>query len=235
MNRHLVLECRGHQILGERGSQNDSYLYGPHGAFVADGVGNGEGARNTADAAVRFYTKLTGETFTVDNLLDAPTAFAATRVGRQGATTMVGAALDGDRLWMIGHGDSLYLHVRNGELLHRSVPHNEAGRLASLGLSSPATAQATLTRALAAEPLGASDIRVTRAAAGDTIMLMTDGFAALVRIAEVVSLAIEGVNATDLRDALLRLTADSTPDDNATFVVAQIVDYHADRTAEDPA
>jgi len=234
MTGGLVFDSRGSQKLGSRKSQNDSFLCGETAAFVADGMGNADGARAAADAAVRYYVDLAEREFTPDDLLAAPEHFASTWAGMPGATTLAGAILDDTRLWFIGHGDSIALHVRDGELLSRSIPHNEAGRLASMGIVAPASAANALTRALSAEPVGVSDIRLSRAIPGDTVVLMTDGFATLARIADIVAISSRGRDAADVRDALLQLVVDNVPDDNATFVVARVME-RTEPTGETPA
>lgn len=222
MTETLALDCSGFQIHGTRAAQNDSYATTDVAAFVADGVGGSDGARSTADAAVSFYCELSAVGIDADQLLQAPRAFGDTRTRLPGATTLAGAILDGERLWFVAHGDSSFLHIRDGELLARNIPHNSAGLRAALELPVSATASMSLTRVLSSHPVGDSEVRVARAEVGDTVILLTDGFASLISTADMVALAATAGRASDALDALLAVAARQPAEDNATCVVARV-------------
>lgn len=221
----FVLECCASQRLGARELQNDSYMFTPNSAFVADGAGLSSGARSVADAAVNYYTELaqTGASALAQLLVDAPADFAAKLpLDIMSATTLVGVILDRSGLvWAVSHGDSTLLHIRNGNILTVNRLHNAAAELELLGKTPPFGAESRLTRSLSCASEGASEIQLTAAQPNDVIILLTDGFAMFVPPALAVRATLASVAPEEILGTLLEALP-ACPPDNATCLVALI-------------
>lgn len=224
MKPDRFLECRAVQLLGERDCQNDSYALAATCAFLADGAGGDPSARVLADCAVDYYSALPAQADALaDELTNAPARFGDTLPPDvDGATTLAGVLLDSKGLlWTVCHGDSSVLHVRAGEILTLSQPHNFAAECALWDCPAPPDASGLLTRFLGRPSVGPSDISVSIPEPGDVIVLMSDGFAAHVPPQAAAMVAQRSRNPATLLRYLTRQLPE-TPDDNATCVVAVV-------------
>lgn len=218
--------CAAHQLLGERELQNDSYAFSSRGVFLADGIGSGEASRQAADTVCHFYRDLAQDlpppADLATALVNAPQAVAPHLPDDPAvASTLAGAILADGLLWTVSHGDSALLLVRSGELLIHSRAHNGYFDNTELGRPTDRSALALLTRSLARQPRGESEIQVTSARPGDLAILLSDGFAELVSTGEVVQAA--GLTTPD--DVILALLErlSGPAHDNASCVVGLVV------------
>ena len=183
---------------------------------VADGVGGGPGGEIAAGAAVemlasRFFEKAAGlsvEDRLAEAIRDANTAVleAAERSGkREAASTLVAAAVRGERAVIANLGDSRAYLVRQG------APHQ---------LTEDHSASVThgITR-FVGDPRGVQpDVFVEDLRAGDRLVLCSDGLTRHVEPAEIASHA-SGRDLDRAANALVELANARGGEDNVTLVV----------------
>jgi serine/threonine protein phosphatase PrpC len=183
---------------------------------VADGVGGGPGGEIAADAAVemlasRFFEKAAGlsvEDRLAEAIRDANTAVleAAERSGNhQAATTLVAAAVRGERAVIANLGDSRAYLVRAGAPQQVTEDHS----------SSVAHG---ITR-FVGDPRGVQpDVFVEDLRAGDRLVLCSDGLTRHVEPAEIASHA-SGRDLDRAASTLVDLANARGGEDNVTLVV----------------
>jgi serine/threonine protein phosphatase PrpC len=183
---------------------------------VADGVGGGPGGEIAADAAVemlasRFFEKAAGlsvEDRLAEAIRDANTAVleAAERSGKQeAASTLVAAAVRGDRAVIANLGDSRAYLVRAG------APHQ-------LTEDHAASVAHGITR-FVGDPRGVQpDVFVEDLRAGDRLVLCSDGLTRHVEPAEIAAHA-SGRDLDRAATSLVDLANARGGEDNVTLVV----------------
>ena len=183
---------------------------------VADGVGGSAGGEIAANAAIveladRFFGSAAGraiEERLADAIRDANTAVlrAAEASGnRDAATTLVAAAIAGDRAIVANLGDSRAYLVRDGEP-HQLTEDHHADR------------SAAITR-FAGDPRGVQpDVFVEDLRTGDRLVLCSDGLTRHVDAAEIAHLAA-GAEPGAATDALVDLALSRGGEDNVTVVL----------------
>jgi serine/threonine protein phosphatase PrpC len=183
---------------------------------VADGVGGGPGGEIAAGAAVemlasRFFEKAAGlsvEDRLAEAIRDANTAVleAAERSGkREAATTLVAAAVRGERAVIANLGDSRAYLVRAGASQQLTDDHS-------------ASIAHGITR-FVGDPRGVQpDVFVEDLRAGDRLVLCSDGLTRHVEPAEIAAHA-SGRDLDRVTSTLVDLANSRGGEDNVTLVV----------------
>ncbi|HEY6958507.1 MAG TPA: protein phosphatase 2C domain-containing protein [Candidatus Limnocylindria bacterium] len=198
-DRYVVHESRGTLLLA-----------------VADGVGGSAGGEVAANAAVveladRFFAATADraiEERLTDAIRDANTAVlhAAEASGNgDAATTIVAAAITGDRAIIANLGDSRAYLVRDGQPRQLTEDHH-------------AERSAAITR-FAGDPRGVQpDVFVEDLRPGDRLVLCSDGLTRHVDASEIATLAADA-EPGQATDALVELALSRGGEDNVTVVV----------------
>jgi protein phosphatase len=230
------LDCAGRTDIGlVRENNEDAIVTGPRFAAVADGLGGHAGG----ELASRLATELVAASFTGGSLDELTTAvraanFAVWERGSSTAesegmgTTLVAAGLvDGDTLAVVHVGDSRAYLLRDGSLLRLTEDHTVAAQMVRDGELTEAEAaghphRSILTRALGVSPDVPLDAASRAVAAGDRLVLCSDGLFNHVPDDELASLAGAGTSPQAAVDALLELGLARGGEDNLSVVVADV-------------
>ena len=225
-----------------RDHNEDSAFVGPYVALVADGVGGAAAGEVASATAAYALTASALSRFGEDLTTVLRAGVAAARVGvRRGAerdrarsgmaTTLTAVACDGRRV-MLGHvGDSRAYTFRSGRLERVSHDHTVVQELVDLGQLSLQEARDhpwrnVVLRSIGADegvPLDDAELTELPLAAGDRILLCSDGLTDLVpedRIEEVLGLSDPHASAAVLTHSAL----EAGGIDNVTCVVLDVVD-----------
>lgn len=189
-------------------------------AAVADGVGSARAGREAAQSATRRL---------VDNFEARPTSWtldralvefttqinrqlceeAVHRYGSEGALacTLAAVALSGDMMWGVNLGDTEVFLLRGGELRPLSERH---------ALTGPEQTH-ILTRGLGLEPVVTPHLFSWRVAAGDRVLICTDGVTKPLTRERLATLLGKNPDATSLVRTI------EAPEDDATALVIEII------------
>lgn len=188
-------------------------------AAVADGVGSARAGGEAADRATRRLVdnfEARPSTWSVDRALLEFThqinrqlcEEAAHRYGTEGALacTLAAVAIAGDMMWGVNLGDTEVFLLRGGELRPLSERHVLAGTVESN----------VITQALGIEPTVSPHLFSWRVAAGDRVLICTDGVAR--------PLPRERISAQLARhaDAAALVRSVESPEDDATALIIDI-------------
>ncbi len=210
---------------------DDACAHREHGgvcvAVVADGVGS---ARAGGEAAVSATRRL------VENFETRPSSWpvdralleftiqinrqlceeAVHRYGAEGALacTLAAVAISGDMMWGVNLGDTEVFLLRGGEFRPLSERHSMTGPEQSH----------VLTRALGLEPHVTPHLFSWRVAAGDRVLICTDGVTKPLSRERLIALLGRHTNASTIINAI------ENPEDDATALVIEITTPPVDAT-----
>ncbi len=185
-----------------RPNNEDSYSYWPlHSkdvaalsgslAVVADGVGGGAKGEDASRIAVQTFLQVyfNSSSGTIPARLklastaanEAVYEHAQSQGGATMATTLVAAAiLPGGQVHILNVGDSRAYHYSHGRIVQLTRDHTVAQQMLDLAPAEQSVkpgpaAHSTLTRSVGAEPTTSPDLFASQLAAGDQIVLCSDG------------------------------------------------------------
>lgn len=221
-----------------RPHNEDSYLAATPAFLVADGMGGHTGGAAASAAVVRAFEHLAGRPWASAADVQSAVARAATEVsavageGPPPGSTLAGVALteqDGHPCWLVFNvGDSRVYLLRDGRLEQVTVDHSRRQELLDAG-APPESIQVgrnVITRALGAGQVGAPavDLWLVPAAAGDRVLVCSDGLSA--EVTEVLLLAVlqSVADPLDASRALLAAALDAGGRDNVTAVVVDALE-----------
>ena len=237
-----------------RTNNEDNFGYDArHGIFVVcDGVGGraaGEIASRTAvDSLLRFFADgvPADSTFSAGDktyessqgsmplnkaiqLANHAVREAASRdEERSGMGTTIACALVDDNLVSIGHvGDSRVYLIRERAIQLLTQDHSlilESRGGISRTQAPAATLQNIITRALGAEEAVEPDFDSIIAAAGDVLVLATDGLTKVLRDDEILSTVTSAANLAAACDSLIDMAKQMGSDDNVTCLLVRLVE-----------
>lgn len=218
-----------------RPDNEDAYLVAPPLFAVADGLGGhqaGEVASSLAidtllESAPRIAdAKALGRAIRHANA--AVIEAAESGRGRSGmGTTLTAAMVDGHRIALAHVGDSRAYLLHLGRLEQLTDDHSMVADLVRQGQLTAEESRvhpnrSVITRALGSDPNMLADAFEVEAAAGDRLLLATDGLTGMVRDEEIERLLAGAPTPADAVDALIDAALDAGGHDNVTVVVADI-------------
>ncbi|RIJ77486.1 serine/threonine-protein phosphatase [Nakamurella silvestris] len=218
-----------------RAVNEDALLAQPPVFLVADGMG-GHAAGDVASAIVveEFSTVMPDQVVTSGWILERfDRADLRIREGQGGGTTVAGVALieqDGRPYWLIFNiGDSRVYHGQGGRIIQKSVDHSvvqeliESGDITSEGARfHPQRHVITRAVGLAAGP--EPDFWLLPAAAGDRLMMCSDGLTSEIDDVEIARLAGGEAEPCTIAQNLVDAAVDAGGRDNVTVVVVDLGD-----------
>ncbi|MBI5156990.1 MAG: serine/threonine-protein phosphatase [Acidimicrobiia bacterium] len=196
-------------------------------AAVADGMGGAAGGEIASTTAIATIAAVSGEVairIEAANLAVVEAAAQRPRLKGMGTTVTLGLFHTDGRL-QIGHvGDSRAYLLRGGSLSQISTDHSFVGEMLTAGRMTEAEAEvhpyrSVLTRAVGLEP--AVDIDVTNLvlAAGDRILLCSDGITAMLEDDEIQATLTTEAGPERAADALVTAANAAGGIDNISVVI----------------
>jgi protein phosphatase len=226
---------------GRRRRQNeDAFVCDPPLFAIADGMGGaqaGELASRLAAAAIEEAASAVSDEQDVVGVVRAANALIFERslhdpaVAGMGTTATVALVDERAGVLTLAHvGDSRAYRYRGRELEQLTTDHSLVAELVRSGRLTEAEAavhphRSVITRALGTEAEVEVDTKTVDVAAGDLVLLCSDGLSAMVRdeeIARVIEAA--GLDPHRAAQALVEAANEHGGDDNVTVVVFELVD-----------
>jgi protein phosphatase len=227
----------------ERGNNEDAcgvHAEGPLHVLiaVADGVGGEDGgevaSRTAIDVTLRAYrdspaawtaTKRLVRAVQEANIEIHDRALLVTELRRM-ATTLTAVVIDGGMAHAAHVGDSRLYLFRDGALVQKTKDHTVAGARRRVGLISAEAEKAhpersVLTRSLGRELIASVDRIAFPLAAGDALLLCSDGLYNVLEEPDMIAALATGDAETACRALIDRANGIGTPD-NVTAAVAMV-------------
>jgi protein phosphatase len=203
------------------------------GLVLADGMGGHSGGGEAAVAAVaaaaeRLAAPDAGEVRLREavSLANAAVAGVRLRLGGNPGTTMIAAEIRDGRLLLAHAGDSRAYLLRGGAAIQLTADHSVTGERVRDGTLDPEVARHDprrnyVTRALLGDPVE-PDISATSLAAGDVVVLCSDGLWEPLTDADIARLAGGAAPPGAAAPRLVEAALDAGSTDNVTAVVARL-------------
>jgi serine/threonine protein phosphatase PrpC len=219
----------------KRERNEDSYLLRPEAGLwaVADGMGGHGGGDVASRMAISALEQVTAaptgealleavETAVADANRDMR-AYARTESGGVMGTTLVALLMFGEHFACLWCGDSRAYLLRDGALRQLTRDHSESQDLVDRGVLDPEEAKLwprrnVLTRALGVSDAAELEIISDRLAAGDALLLCSDGLTGHLD-ADDITAALDEQDPQAVCDCLIALTLERGARDNVTVVV----------------
>jgi protein phosphatase len=247
----LTIHLEGLSDVGKLRPNNEDY-WGASPDSLTFAVADGVGGRRNGDIASRTAV----ETFLAavgrgggdpDSLLRAAVAEANAALtwsmpSQPGSgdmsTTLLGAIVKGDQLYLANVGDSRAYLLRGGTLQQLTRDHSWASEDEEMARGDPNSSlnrrfASVITRALGKGATSEPDIYTVALSPGDRVILATDGLTRQVDDDTIKRLAARGSTRKAIQDLIDRANA-AGGKDNVTVVIAEI-DSEAARTQTMPA
>jgi protein phosphatase len=223
-----------------RENNEDAFLVDDERALfaVADGMGGhrgGEVASHTAIESLR--ASVAAGSAINDAIIRANTAVIARAAGDGEltgmGTTLTAVVVAGGHQMLVGHvGDSRAYLLRDGALSRITEDHSLVEELVREGRLTPEQADAHPQRAIITRALGVDvdvdvDVYSLEVAAGDRIVLCSDGLTTMVRERDVERIARGGHDPQQTADALVDDANEAGGEDNVTVVVIDVLEVDA--------
>ncbi|WKZ81929.1 MAG: protein phosphatase 2C domain-containing protein [Acidimicrobiia bacterium] len=196
-------------------------------AAVADGMGGHAGGEIASAAAIEAVATVSGPaTIRVNaaNLAVQEAAAQRPRLSGMG-TTLTLAIFDGDGTVEVGHvGDSRAYLLHDGSLTRITADHSFVAEMMAAGRMTQAEAEAhpyrsVLTRAVGLEHTVEVDVFEHELAAGDRVLICSDGVTALLEDEEILRILTEHDDPEGAADALVAAANAAGGIDNVTVAV----------------
>ncbi|MGE3073275.1 MAG: PP2C family serine/threonine-protein phosphatase [Dehalococcoidia bacterium] len=204
---------------------------------VADGLGGharGEWASARAVEVFADAVAVNLESFHPDEAMSRAAAAANSAVNeesaaleaRGAATTLVAALVVGSEAWWLNVGDSRFYAVTRGEFRQVSNDHSWVADRVREGTISAETARAhwkrnVVTKTIGFEPLVVPDLGRLDVAAGDCLLLCSDGLFGPVEDKEIAGV-LDEFSTDDAANRLIELANHAGGPDNITVIVARV-------------
>ncbi len=228
-----------------RSHNEDRYLAEASLMAVADGMGGAQAGEVAAGVAVERLARLEGPVGAdelqraIEEANSEIRRMAAEDPDRAGMGTTVTVALmgDGGRLDLLHVGDSRAYLFRGAELRRLTDDHSLVSEMVRRGTLAPEDAEAhpqrnVITRALGAEPEVEVDRSSETLAAGDVLLLCTDGLSSFVPEDAIRRALAEAPTLPDAARALVEAANAAGGADNVTVLLARF--EPVDATARSP-
>ena len=248
----LTLEWAARSDRGRRANNEDSVYASPRLAVVADGVGGHAAGEVASHCAVEGLIALDKRRLTKP-LTDELAEWIAWGNGTIGlvsecrpdtagmSTTLTAVALDNDGRYVLANiGDSRTYLLRAGELRQLTRDDSFVQELLDAGRIDAAQARrhpsrSLVLRALDGEPGRAPAIETLRAAAGDRLLLCSDGLSDVVDDGVLHAVLSERRDRRECADRLVELALAAGGRDNVSAIVADVLPHAGREPAWPPA
>lgn len=226
-----------------REHNEDNLLVAPPLYVVCDGMGGHEGGEVASEIAVDTISRLApaeldaealGRAVEEANL--AVIQGARDGIGKEGmGTTCTAAMLEGEKLVIAQVGDSRAYLLHNGVLQQITRDHSVVADLVESGEISPSQARthqwrSYITRALGLDPYMQADLYEINVAAGDRLMLCSDGLYSMVPDEGISEVLQTVANPQDAADVLVDEALAGGGNDNVTVIVVDVTGYSPQKT-----
>ena len=226
-----------------REHNEDNFLVAPPLYAVCDGMGGHEGGEVASEIAVntlaqRAPAELDAEGLgrAVEEANLAVIQGAREGLGKEGmGTTCTAAMLEGEKLIVAQVGDSRAYLLHNGILQQITRDHSVVADLVESGEISAMEARthqwrSYITRALGLDPYMQADLYEINVAAGDRLMLCSDGLYSMVADEDISEILQTVPNPQDAADYLIDEALAGGGTDNITVVVVDVTGYSPTKT-----
>ncbi|MBW7863993.1 MAG: serine/threonine-protein phosphatase [Candidatus Hydrogenedentes bacterium] len=147
--------------------------------------------------------------------------------GRPMGTTLLAAMVEPKTAWIGNVGDSRAYHIRDGIILSRTEDHSWVDEQVKQGLMSRFEAEQDkrknlVTRSIGTQPEIEVDTYRWPLAAGDTLLLCSDGLVNMVRDADILKIMGQPATARELAQRLVDEANNRGGKDNITVIVALV-------------
>jgi serine/threonine protein phosphatase PrpC len=229
-----------------RTNNEDSFLVdNEHVLFaIADGMGGHRGGEVASRTAIESLRASVAAGLSVrDAIVRANTAVIERAAGDEEltgmGTTLTAVVVAGGRQLLIGHvGDSRAYLLRDATLRRITDDHSLVEELVREGRLTPEQAEshpqrAIVTRALGVDAVVDVDLYTIEVAAGDRVLLCSDGLTTMVRERDVERLARSEPDPQRAAEVLVDAANRAGGEDNTSVVVVDVVEVDA-ATSPDP-
>lgn len=226
-----------------REHNEDNLLVAPPLYVVCDGMGGHEGGEVASAIAVDTIARCAPSELDAEGLghavEEANLAIiqgARDGVGKEGmGTTCTAAMLEGEKMVVAQVGDSRAYLLHNGVLQQITRDHSVVADLVESGEISPAEARthqwrSYITRALGLDPYMQADLYEINVAAGDRLMLCSDGLYSMVSDEGISEILQTVANPQEAADVLVDEALAGGGNDNITVIVVDVTGYSPQKT-----
>ncbi len=229
-----------------RANNEDSFLVdNEHVLYaIADGMGGHRGGEVASRTAIEALRASVAAGLSVQDAIDRANAAVIDRATGDEeltgmGTTMTAVVVAGGRQLLIGHvGDSRAYLLHDGILRRITDDHSLVEELVREGRLTPEQAEshpqrAIVTRALGVDTVVDVDLYTTEVAAGDRILLCSDGLTTMVRDRDIERLLRGDTDPQRAAEILVDAANRAGGEDNTSVVVIDVVEVDAP-SAPDP-
>ena len=147
--------------------------------------------------------------------------------GRPMGTTLLTVVVEHRKVHIANVGDSRCYHIRDGEILEKTVDHSWVDEQVKLGLMSRAEAETDfrrhlVTRCIGTDPEVAVDTYLWHVVPGDILLLCTDGLVNMVKDSEILDIFRKRGTSAEIATRLVSTANEKGGRDNITVIVAHI-------------
>ena len=217
-----------------RDHNEDSLVVAPPLFVVADGMGGHAAGEVASEIAIRTMEDLAPRTPDTEALCHAVTTAnlavidAAQEAGRHGmGTTLTAAILQGERLALAQVGDSRAYLLHQGNLQQLTRDHSLMAEMIEAGELTEEEARvhpqrSVITRALGSDPDMLPDLYELNVAAGDRLLLCSDGLTSMIDDDEVERIMLRNRDPQHCANVLVNEAISAGGLDNVTAIVVDI-------------
>ncbi|MBI4558134.1 MAG: serine/threonine-protein phosphatase [Candidatus Hydrogenedentes bacterium] len=147
--------------------------------------------------------------------------------GRPMGTTLLAALVTPKKVYVGNVGDSRCYHLRDGEIIARTVDHSWVDEQVKLGLMSRSEAESDnrrnlVTRSIGTQPDVEIDSYLWHIVPGDMLLLCSDGLVNMVKDTDLCAVFKRRGSAAEIAQRLINLANEHGGTDNITAIVAHI-------------
>ncbi|MCL4078257.1 Stp1/IreP family PP2C-type Ser/Thr phosphatase [Coriobacteriia bacterium Es71-Z0120] len=218
-----------------RADNEDAYLMEPPLFAVADGLGGHQAGEVASTVAMETLLAHAPKRADAKGLARAVRAANAAVIdaaeqgrGREGmGTTLTAAMVEGTRIAVAHVGDSRAYLLSRGALTQLTQDHSLVADMVRSGTLSPEAARrhpnrSVITRALGSDPNMVADAFEVQAAAGDRLLLCTDGLTGMVEDTAIADILRTAPSPSAAVTRLIAAANEAGGHDNITVVVVDI-------------
>jgi protein phosphatase len=220
-----------------RDNNEDAFLVDDEGSLyaVADGMGGHRGGEVASHTAIEALRASIASGAPVDNAITSANTAVLERAATDDeltgmGTTLTAIVVSGPHQLVVGHvGDSRAYLLRDGTLTRITEDHSLVEELVRDGRLTPEQAEAHPQRAIITRALGVDtdvdvDLYAVDVAAGDRLIICSDGLTTMLRDREVERIARGERDPQHTADALVAAANTAGGEDNITVIVIDVIE-----------